>query len=54
MSNTRSRYKVLKNTIKIFSVFKNLPPSDDVIKNLKIPIKWPKNSYDHKLYHFLA
>ena len=45
MSNTRSCYKVLKNTIKIFSIFKNLPPSDDVIKKLKIPIKWPKKTH---------
>ena len=54
MLNTRSCYKVLKYTIKIFSIFKNLPPSDDVIKKSKIRTKWPKNTNHHKLYHFLA
>ena len=44
MLNTRSCYKVFKNTIKIFSIFKNLPPSDDVIKKSKIRIKWPKKT----------
>ena len=52
MSNTRSCYRVFKNTIKIFSIFKNLPPSDDVIKKSKIPIKWPKKLISSQIIPF--
>ena len=52
MLNTRSCYKVFKNTIKIFSIFKNLPPSDDVIKKSKIRIKWPKKHKSSQIIPF--
>ena len=52
MSNTRSCYKVFKNTIKIFSIFKNLRPSDYVIKKSKICIKWPKKLISSQIIPF--
>ena len=41
----RSCYKVFKNTIKIFSIFKNIPPSDDVNKKSKNPHKIAKKTH---------